>query len=136
MSKDFTFKENMTISKISSMPPFGVFTAKYDKGEIFLGQQKNLTNTEKITLYRKLLEDHINDLNINFSDSKCSDVAEFLLDYLTEIDISGSEFDELKSTLEELKTSNGTLDARETFKFILNYSRQIGIFKEEFDIEK
>lgn len=137
MSRDLTFKENLMLKEISNMPAFGTFCAKFDKNEIFLDNGPKITETsDKIDLYHKLLKDHIYG-DMNYSGANCVDVATFLIDYLNEMNLLDEpNFSDLKDTLEEMKNNGGTLNARETFKFVLNYSIQIGIIKDDINVER
>ena len=142
MSKDLTFKENMELSKISGLPSFGAFCAKWDTNELFIDEEKvKITNPlEKLKLFEKIIKDHIEIGYTNFNGANCVDVAEFLLDYLNEMKLFGENnltgILDLKETLEEIKDNNGTLGARETFEFVLNYSKQIGLIKDTIDISR
>lgn len=142
MSRDFTFKENMELHKISGMPKFGTFCAKYDKNELFIDSDKpKITNiADKLKLFEKILKEHTEIGSTNFDNANCVDVANFLLDYLEEMNLFNekktNEIVELKETLEELTENNGTLGARETFEFILSYCNQIKLFKNEIEVEE
>lgn len=142
MSRDFTFKENMELHKISGMPKFGTFCAKYDKNELFVDTDKaKITKvSDKLKLFEKILKEHTEIGSTNFDGANCVDVANFLLDYLEEMNLFNEKslagITELKETLEELIENNGTLGARETFEFILNYSNQINLFKEKDKVER
>lgn len=140
MSRDLTFKENMELHKYSGLPTFGKFCAIYDKNELFSDNGPKVTDPkEKLKLFEKILSDHIVGGYTNYKDATCVDVATFLLDYLEEMKLFDEKFDgilELKETLEEMKENNGTLEPIETFKFVLNYSKQIGLIKDTIDVSR
>lgn len=137
MSRDLTFKELMALPVQDGFMGFGEFSAKMDMHDYTRNGVKIEPITdinEKIKLYQDMLLYYINDDEVDLSGANCVDVAEFVYDYVKTLGLfSEKGFDELKDTLSEMKEGNGTLEAKETFKFLLNYSKQVNIFKENIE---
>lgn len=136
MSRNLSFKELMTMPLEDGFMSFGTFSARMDMHDFVKPKVELITNIDdKIELYKNMLLNYINDNEMDFAKANCVDVAEFVYDYVKTLNLfSERGFDELKDTLLEMKEGNGTLGAKETFKFLLNYSYQINIL--EKDIER
>ena len=141
MSRDWTFKENMMAHNfVENLPPYGIYTAKYDLHEIFVEDNKpEFDMNDRINLLKSLLSYHITEY-CDYRETTCKDVAEFLYDYcnyLGILDVNDS-FRELKETLIEMRDGDGTLGGLETFKFFQNYCNNLKLFDniERKDIEK
>lgn len=135
MSRDLTFKELVDFPKEDNTMSFGAFSARLDMHDYVRNGVKvePITGTnEKIDLYRRMLIYYINNDEMDFGKATCVDVAEFVYDYVKALNLfSEKGFDELAETLIEMKEGSGTLGAQETFKFLLNYSKQVEIFEED-----
>ena len=135
MSKDWTFKQHMMAGKFENMIPFGKFTAMYDLGELFVDERKELTLDDKIELFQKLLDYHI-EKNIDLRDSTCADVSEFLYDYCDYMKLFSidEKWKELESKLDEMKTNDENLSGLKSFQLIKEYCVQIGLWNENKDV--